>query len=86
MKEGLDHTGQVEMVTCMMCGYRFDPSQQTACKGCPVQSGCQLICCPACGFGTVDPSRSNLARLAGFLFSRGKKTTSECEPKQEIEE
>ncbi|MEJ2708161.1 MAG: hypothetical protein P8074_11155 [Anaerolineales bacterium] len=85
MKEGLDQTEQVEMFTCTMCGYRFDPSQRTACSGCPVQRGCQLICCPSCGFETVDPSRSTLARLAGLLFSKGKKTISEQESEQEIE-
>lgn len=76
MGNELNDSGEVELITCTMCGLRFDPTEQIACQGCPVQGGCQLICCPDCGFETVDPSRSRLARLAGFFLSRGSKSGS----------
>lgn len=54
----------MEMITCTMCGHRFDPAVHVACQSCPLQSGCQLTRCPACGFEMVNPERSILARLA----------------------
>jgi hypothetical protein len=47
-----------------MCGHRFDPAVHIACQACPLQNGCQLTCCPVCGFEMVNPDRSILARLA----------------------
>jgi hypothetical protein len=56
-------------VTCSFCGNRFDPAAaQTACQACPLQRGCRLVRCPACGFEMVDPQGSTLARLAARLF------------------
>jgi len=60
------------MITCTMCGHRFDPAVHTACRSCPLQSGCQLACCPACGFEIVNPDRSRLARLAKRWLLPGK--------------
>lgn len=54
----------MELITCTMCGHRFDPTVHTACAACPLQKGCLLTCCPACGFEMVNPDRSVLARLA----------------------
>lgn len=47
---------------CPMCGCRYDPRQHAACAGCPLNPGCALSCCPACGFSSADPSASLLAR------------------------
>jgi Fe2+ transport system protein FeoA len=57
-------------ITCSMCGQVFDAAAHTACQSCPLNKGCQLVCCPACGFETVDPSQSRLARWAGRFFAR----------------
>ncbi len=57
-------------MTCSMCGVSFDPAEHIACRACPVQKGCLLVCCPACGFEMVDPQRSVLARLALRLVSK----------------
>jgi len=46
-----------------MCGHIFEPAENTSCAGCPLQKGCQLVCCPVCGFEMVDPQQSVLARL-----------------------
>lgn len=53
---------------CSMCGGRFDPDQHLACQACPMNSGCDLVCCPHCGYQTVDPGRSKIVRLVR-LFS-----------------
>jgi hypothetical protein len=53
-----------------MCGQRYDPDQQVACQSCPMHSGCNLVCCPNCGYQTVDSRRSKLVRLARFFSER----------------
>jgi hypothetical protein len=59
---------QETLITCSMCGYTFDSSNHPACGSCPLQSGCLAVCCPNCGFETVDVNRSRLARwFAGIL-------------------
>lgn len=58
-------------ITCSFCGHAFDPADaQAACQTCPLQNGCRLVRCPACGFEMVDPRSSRLARLAARLFAR----------------
>lgn len=52
------------MLTCPMCGTQFDPDQHISCQACPLQTGCQLACCPNCGFEIVNVQKSVLARLA----------------------
>ena len=58
-------------VTCAMCGQVFDPSEYRTCAACPLKSGCQLACCPNCGFETVDPEQSVLARTFANLIGKG---------------
>ncbi len=55
---------------CPMCGTQFDPTGRDICGSCPLSGGCELVCCPNCGYSTVDPSRSGLARWASRLFGR----------------
>lgn len=48
---------------CALCGYQFD-NAALACYGqCPLASGCHIICCPNCGYQTVDESRSETVNL-----------------------
>jgi Fe2+ transport system protein FeoA len=55
-------------ITCAMCGHTFDSAQHRGCAACPLQPGCQLACCPNCGYEAVDPSQSVLASaFANFL-------------------
>ena len=51
------------ILDCPMCGWKFDPDEHRACNACPVNHGCQLVCCPSCGYQTVDPQQSGLARF-----------------------
>jgi len=32
-----------------------------------MHSGCNLVCCPACGYQTVDPQHSKLVRLLRYF-------------------
>lgn len=65
-------TGGAEprLSTCAMCGLRFDPAEHVGCASCPMQGGCALACCPACGYSFVDPSTSSVLRLSARLSSR----------------
>jgi rubredoxin len=60
----------VAEITCSMCGHTFNPQGHTTCSACPVKKGCQLVCCPACGFETIDPQQSTLARLVMNFINR----------------
>jgi len=41
---------------CPLCGATFSEDEQP-CKGCPMQSGCSVVCCPACGYSFVAESQ-----------------------------
>lgn len=58
-------------VSCSMCGYEYNPDNHGSCASCPLKSGCQLSCCPQCGYETVDPRKSTLSRWLSRLFSAG---------------
>lgn len=46
------------MMRCGFCGYEFDPQQaDTACPSCPLSGGCQLFCCPRCGYQIPGESK-----------------------------
>ena len=62
------------LVTCSFCGHPFNPLNRAACPSCPLNKGCQLVCCPACGYETIDVNESLLARLATNLFNRQHKS------------
>ena len=61
-----------QLLTCPMSGHRFDPAAHSSCGSCPLQRGCDMVCCPACGYNTVDVGGSRLARLAEALLAMGK--------------
>jgi Fe2+ transport system protein FeoA len=52
-----------------MCGHQFDASNHLACSSCPLNKGCNMVCCPKCGYNSIDTHQSKLARLAAGLFS-----------------
>jgi hypothetical protein len=53
-----------------MCGSRFDTDQMRACETCPMHKGCALVCCPECGYSTIDPRRSQLVGAGSGLVRR----------------
>lgn len=68
------------MLTCPLCGTQFDPDLHVNCQACPLQTGCQLACCPNCGFEMVNVQRSVVARLAArWLKSTSDRNTKEVD-------
>lgn len=57
-------------ITCSLCGFKFDPADNTHCAGCVLKSKCETVCCPRCGYETVI--ESSLTRFAKKIFSRRK--------------
>ena len=47
--------------TCPLCGHLMD---EAGCDACPMGSGCPMVCCPACGYTTIDTSKTTVGRLA----------------------
>lgn len=60
------------ILRCPLCGHAYDPETASSlCARCPLNTGCELTCCPACGHGTVDVETSRAATwLAGRLRLR----------------
>lgn len=54
---------------CPLCSFEFEP--RSGCStSCPFGSGCNLVCCPNCGYQGVDPERSRLAGWVQRAISR----------------
>jgi hypothetical protein len=63
---------------CPLCGCEFDASDRSCQTDCPMAAiqGCNLVCCPNCGYQMVDESKSGLARLLRRLTH----TSAEADP------
>lgn len=48
---------------CALCGYEFAERELTCHSSCPLAHHCAVICCPNCGYQTVDESRSAIVTL-----------------------
>jgi Fe2+ transport system protein FeoA len=55
---------------CAMCGFEFEQADLTCHSACPLASACSVVCCPRCGYSTVDPRRTGLSRRVMHLFNR----------------
>ena len=55
---------------CPLCGCDFDETDHSCVSECPMAAiqGCNLICCPNCGYQMVDESKSGIARLLRRLM------------------
>lgn len=60
------------MVSCSLCGHAYDPATQAACDACPLHRACRMLCCPACGYTTVDTEHSRLAQWLTSHLARGR--------------
>ena len=61
-----------EWTTCPMCGHRFDASEHLACRACPLNKDCSLLCCPACGFELINVEKSRLAQWVSRWLYRNR--------------
>lgn len=55
-------------IQCPMCGHRYASQDHLGCKSCPVNKECTLVCCPACGYQTVNARKSRFARFVQSLL------------------
>lgn len=62
---------------CAMCSYEFDATALSCHASCPLSKGCGVVCCPNCGYSTIDPARSRLTRWVSRLFSSPTATNTE---------
>ena len=56
--------------TCPLCCTSFDPSQHSGCDSCPIGAGCQMTCCPACGYSWIEPEQTRSGRLLERWFQK----------------
>ena len=64
------------MHRCAMCGFEFDPTGLVCHAACPLGAHCAVICCPHCGYASVDPGRATSVRWLSRLF--GHRTAPEA--------
>jgi DtxR family Mn-dependent transcriptional regulator/ferrous iron transport protein A len=60
-----EEAGDATQFTCALCGTRFTHAT-LVCASCPLNSGCEVVKCPSCGY--QFPRRSRLVDLAKRLF------------------
>ena len=48
---------------CALCGHVFDASGQSCKPSCPMSGGCDVACCPRCGYSFPREEKG----LAGVL-------------------
>ncbi len=55
---------------CPLCGHGFDETRMSCVAVCPLArvQGCNLLCCPNCGYQMVDERKSGVARLLRRLL------------------
>ena len=46
---------------CPLCSHELNRS---ACDVCPLGSNCPMVCCPACGYATIDTDKTAIGKLA----------------------
>jgi hypothetical protein len=59
-----------KLFSCPLCGYRFDPQEHLTCGSCPLHKDCSMVCCPACGYSTVDVSQSKTAQWITSILNK----------------
>jgi len=60
--------------TCPLCGLPFDPKGQGCRPGCPLSSGCRMVCCPRCFYSF--PQETRFAGALRRLLERRKQEGS----------
>jgi uncharacterized protein (DUF2225 family) len=70
-------------LTCPLCAHRFDPEEHAACSSCPLQRGCSLVCCPACGYSMINPDRSKFITWISTHLQRERSKEKNDLPDQE---
>ena len=59
------------VVTCPLCAYQFDSEAANICSSCPINHGCEKVCCPNCRYGWVESS--SVVDFFSTIYKKGKK-------------
>lgn len=67
---------------CPLCGFEFDETDHACQAVCPLAAvqGCQLVCCPNCGYQMVDERKSGLARLLRLVWKTTERDKHDSAP------
>ncbi len=52
---------------CPLCGAEFDGASQGCRPSCPLAKGCNVVCCPACGYSFPQERAGLAGRLRRML-------------------
>jgi predicted amidophosphoribosyltransferase len=63
-----DSAGDATKFTCALCGARFTHGT-LVCVSCPLNAGCEVVKCPACGY--QSPRRSRVVDFVRGIFTSG---------------
>jgi len=63
--------GDSVMIRCQLCGFQFEEGGQTICTSCPLNKGCELICCPNCGYQI--PPEPTVFKMFKRVFNKKEK-------------
>ena len=65
------------IIACPLCGNQFDKNAELCHVSCPMAEGCRIICCPNCGYQTVDESKSTTLTFVRGLWQRWRRDNPE---------
>lgn len=65
---------------CPLCGFEFDERSPGCQTHCPMGEGCQMVCCPHCGYQGIDANRSIIVGWAQRLWRRARGETPASTP------
>ena len=60
-------------MNCPLCGAEYTYAEMACHSGCPFNKGCNILCCPHCGYEYIE--ESYIVNLFRKIF--GKKQTDE---------
>ena len=63
-----DENAEATEFSCALCGARFTHGT-LVCGSCPLNAGCEVVKCPACGY--QSPRRSRIVDFVRGVFGSG---------------
>lgn len=55
---------------CQLCGFEFDETRLQCHTSCPFNDHCAVVCCPRCGYQTIDEAKSGVVDLLRRALGR----------------
>jgi Fe2+ transport system protein FeoA len=69
---------------CSLCGFKFDETRLVCHGSCPLNVYCAVVCCPHCGYQTVDMAKSPVNTAVRSLLARFRSVTPSEMPPEDI--